>query len=90
MERFWRGSQSDLAHSIASYDLRGMAREPQELGGYTYYAAFTRAISSDLPASDSLVRASQEPLQAQQCVLLRAAAKTFDMQEAQLLRATAQ
>lgn len=33
----------------------------------------TRANTSSLPAVDSLVRASQEPLQAHQTVLLRAA-----------------
>ncbi len=49
----------------------------------------TRANTGDLPAPDSLVRASQEPAQAQQAVLLRAAASTTvqDAQEEQLPRA---
>ncbi len=48
----------------------------------------TRANTADLPASDSLVRASQEPVQAQEGVLLRAAAQTQDGHEEQLLRAS--
>lgn len=47
----------------------------------------TRANTSDLPAPDTLVRASQEPLQAQGSVLLRAAVQTQDGHEEQLLRA---
>lgn len=48
----------------------------------------THANSSDLPTSDSLVRASVEPLQAQKTILLRAAMETTDKQGEQLLRAT--
>ena len=45
---------------------------------------------ADVPESDSLVRASQEPLQAQQSVLLRAALETTNEQhEEELLRASA-
>jgi hypothetical protein len=47
----------------------------------------TRANTADLPAPDSLVRASQEPVQAQEAVLLRAAAETQEKHEAQLVRA---
>ena len=47
----------------------------------------TRASTADLPAPDSLVRASQEPMQAQEAVLLRAAAGKQEQHEAQLLRA---
>lgn len=48
----------------------------------------TRANTGDLPASDSLVRASEEPLQAQQNILLRAATETLESQEEELLRAS--
>ena len=49
---------------------------------------FTRANTTDMPASESLVRASQEPLQAQEMILLRAAMETTEGQEEQLLRAS--
>lgn len=50
----------------------------------------TRANVADLPANDSLVRASQEPAQAHEGVLLRAASgETQAGQEGQLLRAAA-
>lgn len=49
----------------------------------------TRANIDYLPAPDSLVRASHEPLQAQETVLLRAAMETMDGQEDELLRASA-
>lgn len=49
---------------------------------------FTRANTTNLPAPDSLVRASQEPQQVQQSVLLRAARETKEKQE-ELLRASA-
>ena len=50
----------------------------------------TRANTADLPANDSLVRASQEPGQAQKGVLLRAASgEAQTEQEGQLLRASA-
>ena len=48
---------------------------------------FTRANTADLPAPDSLVRASQEPAQAREDVLLRASTETHDKHEEQLLRA---
>lgn len=48
---------------------------------------FTHANTSALPVTQSLVRASQEPLQAQKAVLLRAAAETSEKQE-ELLRAS--
>ncbi len=49
----------------------------------------TRANTADLPANDNLVRASQEPAQAQGSVLLRAAAgEARKGQEEQLLRAS--
>ncbi len=50
---------------------------------------FTRANTADMPANDSLVRASQEPAQAQEGVLLRAATGETQAQDArQLLRAS--
>ena len=49
----------------------------------------TRANTGGLPAIDSLVRASAEPIQAQETVLLRAATETTERQEEQLLRALA-
>lgn len=49
----------------------------------------TRANTGDLPAPDSLVRASTEPVQEPQAILLRAAAGTQTGQEEQLLRASA-
>ena len=48
----------------------------------------TRANTADLRASDSLVRASSEPIQAQQAVLLRAAAEGMETQPEQLVRAS--
>ena len=47
----------------------------------------TRANTADLPALDSLVRASSEPIQEQQSVLLRAATETQERHEEQLVRA---
>lgn len=47
----------------------------------------TRANAADLPAPDSLVRASAEPMQAQEAVLLRAAAHVIDTPPEQLVRA---
>lgn len=47
---------------------------------------FTRANTADLPAPESLVRASAEPVQEPQAVLLRAAAETREKHEEQLLR----
>lgn len=48
----------------------------------------TRANTRDLSAPESLVRASQEPVQAQKSILLRAAMETTEKQEAELLRAS--
>ena len=50
----------------------------------------TRANAADLPVSESLVRSSEEPLQAQQAILLRAASETGEGQEDELLRASAE
>ncbi len=47
----------------------------------------TRANTADLPAPDSLVRASSEPMQAQETVLLRAAEAGQERHKEQLLRA---
>ncbi len=47
----------------------------------------TRANTADLPAPDSLVRASSEPLQEQQTVLLRAAVQGQETSSEQLVRA---
>ncbi len=49
---------------------------------------FTHANTADLPAPDSLVRASSEPLQAQEAVLLRAATEGQERHEDELLRAS--
>lgn len=49
----------------------------------------TRANIADLPLPDSLVRASQEPLQAQKTILLRAASEKPETHEEELLRASA-
>jgi hypothetical protein len=48
---------------------------------------FTHANTADLPAPESLVRASEEPMQEQQAVLLRAATQTQERHEEQLVRA---
>jgi hypothetical protein len=48
----------------------------------------TRANTADLSAPDSLVRASAEPVQEQQAVLLRAATETQEKHEEQLVRAS--
>ena len=48
----------------------------------------TRANTADLPAPDSLVRASSEPMQAQEAVLLRAAAEGQETPPEQLVRAS--
>ena len=48
----------------------------------------TRANTADLPAPDSLVRASSEPMQAQEDVLLRAAATGNDTPPEEMLRAS--
>jgi len=46
----------------------------------------TRANTADLPADESLVRASQEPVQEDQSILLRSAADTNQTPADQLLR----
>lgn len=50
----------------------------------------TRANTADLPAPDSLVRASQEPPQEPQAVLLRAAAEGAQTPAEQLVRAASE
>ena len=47
----------------------------------------THANTADLPATESLIRASQEPVQAQETALLRAVYDSNKGHEAQLLRA---
>lgn len=49
----------------------------------------TRANTGDLPAPESLVRAAEEPVQAQQAVLLRPSPPRHERQEEQLVRAVA-
>jgi hypothetical protein len=49
----------------------------------------TRANTAELPASNSLVRASAPPVQEPQAVLLRAATETQERHEEQLVRASA-
>ncbi len=46
----------------------------------------TRANTADLPAPESLVRASSEPRQEQEAVLLRAAARSVGTPPEQLVR----
>lgn len=48
----------------------------------------TRHTAAHLPAPDSLVRASEQPLQAQEAVLLRAAAQGQETPPEQLVRAS--
>ena len=60
----------------------------QEASQYPMGVPLTRANTGDLPAPESLVRASEEPLQAQQSVLLRAATETTEEHKEQLLRAS--
>ena len=50
----------------------------------------TQANTADLSAPESLVRASQEPVHAQEAVLLRAAVEGQEQHEEQLLRAAAE
>jgi hypothetical protein len=50
-------------------------------------ASITRANTADIPAPDSLVRASSEPEQVQKAVLLRAVTETDERHEEQLVRA---
>lgn len=50
--------------------------------------SFLAAKTANIPASESLVRASSEPMQAQQAILLRAASETTETHEEQLLRAS--
>jgi hypothetical protein len=50
----------------------------------------TRANTADLPAPDSLVRASEQPVQEQQVVLLRAAAQGHETSPEQLVRPAAE
>ncbi len=55
----------------------------------SHVTPLTRANTADLPAPDSLVRASQEPAQAQEAVLLRAAVRDTQTETGeQLLRAS--
>ncbi|MCW3096731.1 MAG: hypothetical protein JWL77_2349 [Chthonomonadaceae bacterium] len=49
---------------------------------------FTRANTADLPPADSLVRASDEPVQQQKSVLLRAAIPGPKTRPEELVRAT--
>ncbi len=49
----------------------------------------TRANVGDLPAPASLVRAAEEPVQAQQAILLRPSPPRHERQEEQLVRAVA-
>ncbi len=55
-----------------------------------FIVPLTRANVGDLPAPASLVRASQEPMQANEGVLLRAATQSQGEHEEQLLRAVAE
>jgi hypothetical protein len=52
------------------------------------WVTLARANTADLPAPDSLVRASAEPVQEQQAVLLRAATEGTETHEEQLVRAS--
>ncbi len=59
----------------------------RRIQGFEKVQPLTRANAADLPAPDSLVRASSEPMQAQEAVLLRAAAEEQERHEEQLVRA---
>ena len=63
---------------------KGNMRRASEMGKIV---PLTRANTADLPAPDSLVRASAEPVQEQEAVLLRAATAGMERHEEQLLRA---
>ena len=47
---------------------------------------FTRANTADLPTAETLVRASAEPLEQQQAILLRPASKSDTTPAEQLVR----
>ena len=59
-----------------------------EVGQIEVKSLFIRVNTADLPAHDSLVRASSEPLQTQETVLLRAAAQGMETPPEQLVRAS--
>ena len=93
------GQQPDLQNlvmpGIAALILSGIAYFCGKAGIHSLNQAqrinpgvpLTRANTADLPAPDTLVRASSEPLQAQEAVLLRAAAEGQEKHEEQLVRA---
>ena len=66
------------------------ARTLKEVAKTNPALLLTRANTADLPAFESLVRASQAPIQAQKSILLRAATETSEKYEEQLLRASSE
>lgn len=73
MYNLWKWGEESLKHFA----------EPQNM------LPFTRANTAALPAPDSLVRASEQPQQAQESVLLRAVAQGVETPSEQLVRASA-
>jgi hypothetical protein len=98
----WRWNYRIAHHSfswntcIAGVVLLGMAAAMYYLGRWQLSLAraiepvayITRANTGDLPASESLVRASHEPQRHQQAELLRAAQHSNETPAEELLRAT--
>lgn len=98
--RLWLTRPEGIANSIGPIMLcvvillfttfgLGMLMIVKTVGKINLGVPLTRANTADLPAPDSLVRASTEPEQAQQAVLLRAAAKEQERQAEELVRAVA-
>ncbi len=80
---------SSLLLAGASYLFyRGGAAAFRRMDAMSNVVPHTYANTADLPAPDTLVRASQEPAQLQEAQLLRAADQTQEQHEEQLLRAT--
>ena len=75
---------------VATYAGGKWTEACMEYNGVKNAVPFTRAHTADLPTNDSLVRASEEPAQAQERILLRAATQTQEKQEKQLLKASSE
>ena len=73
-----------FSFALLTYGIRALDEARQTDAGIP----LNRTNTGDLSAPESLVRAAQEPLQAQEAILLRAVAETSEKQEAELLRAT--
>ena len=72
----------------AAWEMKKVAEKAmQEALSKLSVVPLTRGNSADLPAPDSLVRASSEPMQAQEAVLLRAALEVQETPPEELVRA---